>query len=242
MAEMATQAAVPATGRARAAVRRAAAHARTPLHRDAYALVANSGFTAVTGLLYWIVAAKTFSAHAVGLNSALISSMMFLSGVAGLNLPNVLVRFLPEARRGTRRVVALCYAATTAIAAIAATIFLVVGAGAWAGTAPLAVWFVVATVAWTLFTIQDGVLTGLGRAVWVPLENAGFSVAKLGLLVAAAALMPRYGIFVSWTVAVALSVIVVNALVFGRLVRSTGDEPARASLSLRAPELRRYLA
>src|SRR3954470_15739722 len=123
MAEMAAQAAVPATGRARAAVRRAAAHARTPLHRDAYALVANSGFTAVTGMLYWIVAAKAFSAHAVGLNSALISSMMFLAGLAGLNLHNVVVRFLPEAGRGTRRAVAACYAVTAAIAAVAATIF-----------------------------------------------------------------------------------------------------------------------
>src|SRR5436853_3212603 len=101
-------------------VARFGAHVRVPLHRDAYALVANSGFTAVTGLLYWIVAAKAFSAHAVGLNSALLSSMMFLAGVAGLNLPNVVVRFLPEAGRDARRVVALCYVVVAAIGAVAA--------------------------------------------------------------------------------------------------------------------------
>src|SRR3954467_6747058 len=211
MAEMAAQAAVPAPGRARAAVRRAAAHARTPLHRDAYALVANSGFTAVTGMLYWIVAAKAFSAHAVGLNSALISSMMFLAGLAGLNLHNVVVRFLPEAGRQTGRMIALCYAAPASLAALGATVF-VPGVHRWSpalaamlSSGPLAMWFVVATVAWTLFVIQDGVLTGLGRATWVPLENAAFSVAKLAVLVVAAALLPREGIFVSWTAAMAVS-------------------------------------
>src|SRR4051812_45395175 len=140
-----------------ATIGRLRAHARMPLHRDAYALVANSGFTAITGLLYWIVAAKTFSAHAVGLNSALISSMMFLAGVAGLNLPNIVVRFLPEAGRNTARLVAASYVITAAIAAVAATIF-VAGAPTWAprldfvsSSTPLAVWFVVATVAWTVF-------------------------------------------------------------------------------------------
>src|SRR5205807_5446805 len=103
----------------------------TPLHRDAYALVANSGFTAATGLLYWIVAAKAFSAHAVGLNSALISSMMFLAGVAGLNLANVVVRFLPEAGRRTARLIAGSYAVTAVLAAAAAVVF-VAGAGTWA--------------------------------------------------------------------------------------------------------------
>src|SRR4051812_8475474 len=248
MAEMAAQAAVPAPGRARAAVRRAAAHARTPLHRDAYALVANSGFTAVTGMLYWIVAAKAFSAHAVGLNSALISSMMFLAGLAGLNLHNVVVRFLPEAGRRTGRMIALCYAVTATLAALGAIVF-VLGVHRWSpalaamlSSGPLAMWFVVATVAWTLFVIQDGVLTGLGRATWVPLENAAFSVVKVALLAGAAVLLPREGIFVSWTGAMALSVVVVNVLVFGRLARRAADRPGPARPSLGGRALRRYLA
>src|SRR5947209_9587161 len=81
-------------------------HIRIPLHRDGYALALNSAFTAATGLVYWILAAKTYSAHAVGINSALISSMMFLAGISSLNLPNILVRVLPESgRRTSRRVV-----------------------------------------------------------------------------------------------------------------------------------------
>src|SRR3954453_18739249 len=78
---------------------RVLAHLRTPIHRDGYALVLNSAFTAATGLVYWIIAANEYSAHALGINAALISSMMFLAGLAGLNLPNFLVRFLPHAGR-----------------------------------------------------------------------------------------------------------------------------------------------
>src|SRR3954471_16846018 len=179
-----------------ATIGRLRAHARMPLHRDAYALVAHSGFTAITGLLYWIVAAKTFSAHAVGLNSALISSMMFLAGIAGLNLPNIVVRFLPEAPGRARRLVGLAYAATAVLAAVATVVF-IVGIAAWAprlrflrADGALAVWFVVSTVAWSIFTVQDSVLTALDRAVWVPVENAAFSIGKLVLLAVAAGALP----------------------------------------------------
>ena len=49
------------------------AHIRTPVHRDGYALVLNSAITAVIGLAYWMIAARTYPAHVVGVNAALIS-------------------------------------------------------------------------------------------------------------------------------------------------------------------------
>lgn len=211
-------------------------HVRLPLHRDAYALALNSAFTAGTGLVYWIVAAHAFSTHDVGLNSALISAMTFLSGMASLNLPNIIVRFLPESGDRTVSRVICAYTAAGALAACAAVVF-IVGIGWW--TPPLSflgsdrsleAWFVFSTVAWCLFVIQDSVLTALGRAVWVPVENAVFSILKLALLVLAATAMPRYGIFVSWTIAMLVSVAGVNLLIFtrlmraGRFVRSEGIE------------------
>src|SRR4030088_3773591 len=48
-------------------------HIRIPLHRDGYALALNSAFTAATGLLYWILAAPTYSAHALRRNFSLLS-------------------------------------------------------------------------------------------------------------------------------------------------------------------------
>ncbi|MEK8170231.1 hypothetical protein NKH77_12200 [Streptomyces sp. M19] len=58
--------------------------------------------------------------------------------------------------------------------------------------------FVVAVVAWSLLTLQDGVLTGLRSAFWVPVGNTVFSAVKLLLLVALATAVPTAGVFVSW--------------------------------------------
>ena len=67
----------------------------------------------------------------MGVNAALISSMMFLAGLASLNLPNVLVRFLPQAGSRTASTVAWSYLATALKAAVAAIVFLA-GIEAWA--------------------------------------------------------------------------------------------------------------
>ncbi len=223
-------------------------HVRLPLHRDAYALAANQAFTAATGLLYWVLAARTYSAHYVGLNSALISAMMFLSGVASLNLPNILVRFLPESGDRIRTRVIWAYGASAAAAACAAIIF-IVGVGSWTprlsflhSERSLAAWFVFSTIAWCVFAIQDSVLTALGRAIWVPVENAVFSFVKLALLAAAAAALPRYGIFISWTIAMLVSVAGVNLLIFTRLLRRADPRGRGAGLDVRNRAFARYFA
>jgi O-antigen/teichoic acid export membrane protein len=228
--------------------RRLLEHVRTPLHRDGYALAGSSAFTAVAGMLYWIVAAKSYDAHAVGINSALISSMMFLAGIAGLNLPNIVVRFLPGVGRRTTRVIAGAYA-LTAVAAILAIVVFALGVGEWAprlrflrSDGALLLWFGVSTVAWSLFVIQDSVLTALDRAVWVTVENAVFSLVKLGLLVAAAVLLPVYGIFVSWTVGMLGAVAVVNTLIFARLARRPRASAPDATFAPRDRAFRRYFA
>jgi O-antigen/teichoic acid export membrane protein len=223
-------------------------HARTPLHRDGYALGFNSVFTAAAGLLYWIVAARSYSAHAVGLNSALISSMMFLAGIACLNFPNILVRFLPHSGGRTSRRVVAAYGIAAAVAVLAAVVF-VAGVTAWApqlgflrSDRGLLAWFVFSTLAWCLFMIQDSVLTAVGRAVWVPVENAVFSLAKLALLAALATALSTYGIFVSWTVAMLFSVIGVNAVIFSRLMPRLSRSGAEPTLSMRDRAFARYFA
>jgi O-antigen/teichoic acid export membrane protein len=229
--------------------RRLLEHVRMPLHRDGYALVANSAFTALAGLMYWILAAKTYSAHAVGLNFALISSMMFLAGIASLNLPSILVRFLPESGHRTRGRVILSYAVAGLVAVGAALVF-VEFVEAWAprlgfleSDGSLEAWFLFSTLAWCLFVIQDSVLTALGRAVWVPIENAVFSLLKLGLLAVLASLVPLYGIFVSWTIAMIVSVVAVNVVIFARLMRPAARHAAGEVVSsIRDRAFARYFA
>jgi O-antigen/teichoic acid export membrane protein len=124
-----------------------------------------------------------------------------------------------------------------------------VGVGAWAprlsflsSDGGLQAWFLFSTLAWCLFVIQDSVLTALGRAVWVPVENAVFSLLKLGLLTALATLAPLYGIFVSWTIAMIVSVVGVNVVIFARLMRPASRQVGEAALSFRDRAFARYFA
>ena len=78
-------------------------HLQAPLFRNGYALIFNSAMTSVLGLFYWIIAANYYDAETVGINSALINTMMFLANVTQLNLTNGLNRFLPTAGQATAR-------------------------------------------------------------------------------------------------------------------------------------------
>ncbi len=205
-------------------IARLLAHLRTPLYRNGYALMFNSVATSILGIAYWILAARRYSTSAVGLNSAAISTMMFLAGISQLGVLSAVLRFIPGAGRATARFVAYAYLITISASAVISLVFFR-GLDFWApaleefgSTRFLAVWFIISTMAWCVFSLQDYTLTGLGQAVWVPIENAGFSVAKIILLIGFAQSFPHYGVFASWTIGMALTLLPVNALIFRRLI------------------------
>lgn len=201
-----------------------------PLFRNAYALVANGAFTGVLGLAYWALGALLYSGDpgAVGRNWAVIQAIMFVGGVTMLNF--LLIRFIPQTARNTRKLVLACYAVGAAAAVVLAVGFLlVVPAHApvyrhLQGWQP-AMWFVVLAVAWNLFNQQEAVFTGLRRAGWVPLVNVAFGIAKLALLaVLALTVHPGDGIVLSWFVPVLVALVPVNLLIFGRLIPRHREE------------------
>ncbi|MFI9613990.1 lipopolysaccharide biosynthesis protein [Streptomyces sp. NPDC052023] len=193
------------------------------LLRNAYALMLNTGISAVLGLGYWLLAARHYSEAAVGQGSAAIAAMKLLAGLTAVTLTGALARFIPVAGRGTGRLILRTYAGSSLVVALATGVFLLT-LDAWGPSyrflhAPLAAaGFVVAVVAWNLLTLQDGVLTGLRNALWVPVGNTVFSAVKLGLLLAFAVAIPTTGVFVSWVAAIATSVLPLGWLVFRRLV------------------------
>src|SRR4051812_13598498 len=84
-------------------------HLRTPLYRNGYALILSTGITSALGLLYWAVAAKFYQTENVGLNSAVISIMIFLSGISQINLQETMIRYIPIVGSQTRRMVIYTY-------------------------------------------------------------------------------------------------------------------------------------
>ncbi|MCB0209645.1 MAG: phosphotransferase [Anaerolineae bacterium] len=199
-------------------------HLRTPLFRNGYALVFSSVATSGLGVVYWMLAARTYTTEAIGLNSALMSAMIFLANLSQLNLMNALNRFIPSAGRATSRLIMSAYLISAVVAVISSLAF-IWGIEIWSPTLgflktnPVHIlWFVLATVTWCIFVLQDSALTGLRQATWVPIENLFFAIAKILLLVAFAAALPLYGIFASWTVPVLLLLVPINLLIFRHLV------------------------
>ena len=71
---------------------------------------------------------------------------------------------------------------------------------------------------WSIFALQDMVLTGLRRAHWVLIENQVFNVVKIALLVGFASLAPGAGIFASWLVPLPIAILAINVLIFRRFL------------------------
>jgi O-antigen/teichoic acid export membrane protein len=216
------------------------------MFKNAYFLMLSTGVSAVLGLGFWLVAARYYAEEAVGQGSAAIAAMRLLASITATTMIGAVVRFVPLAGRTTASLVWRAYAASSVVVAVAAVVFLLTldlwGASyAPLGTTGAGVLFVAACVAWALLTLQDGVLTGLRKAEWVPAGNAVFSAGKLGLLIVFATTLPALGIFVSWAVAIAFSTLPLGWLIFRRLI----PRQAAADRHMEPPRLRdmgRFLA
>jgi O-antigen/teichoic acid export membrane protein len=199
---------------------------RDHLFRSAHALMLSTVATSALGIAYWIVAARSYPERALGEGAAAISTILMLSNFAQMNLFHGLTRFIPTAGEATGRLIAYSYAASAGAALLLGAGFVVVApqvsdnlsflqSGALGAAA-----FVVSVVLWGLFALQDGVLTALRRAPWVPAENTLFGLVKLGLLVAFAGVYVSGGIFASWNLAVLMAVVPMNVLIYRRLLRT----------------------
>lgn len=194
---------------------------RDPLLRNGYALVGNVGITSVLGFVYWIVAARLYTPEQVGLGTATIALMQLLAGIAGQpSIANALTRFIPRAGDRSRQLAALAYGTAGAIGLTVSGLY--IGAahlplgippllgGDWVTALVLAA----SVTTWCVFSLQDAVLTGMRQAVWLPLENGVYGLAKIVLLVALAQVATQWGIVGSWAIPAAAIVVPVNALIF----------------------------
>jgi O-antigen/teichoic acid export membrane protein len=196
-----------------------------PLVRNGYALIAAAGATAVLGLVFWILAARSLPATEVGLGAALVSLMMTVSNIAQINLGNVLNRYLPVAGAKTGKFIAGAYFIASVVTAL-----LAIGTIATLGFfAPnllflkqsplLMAFFVASTIFWTICTLQDATLTGLRRAAVVPIENTAYALAKILALVALPGVVSfAPGVFAAWASPLPLLALVISTVIFVKFV------------------------
>lgn len=199
------------------------------LLRNGYALIANSGLSAVLGLAFWFLAARYCSQEAIGLGGAITATIVNLSNAAQLNFGNLLVRFVPTIGARAGRLILFAYATSVVASVIVAAAFLlVVGAfmpklGVLTENLGIITWFMVTVAIWSVFALQDSALSGLRQSIWVPVSKTIYQVIKIAMLVPLALVgLGWEAIALSWTAPVVVFVLAVNLLIFRRLLPNAG--------------------
>jgi O-antigen/teichoic acid export membrane protein len=216
----------------------------TPLAATGYALLLNSGATSVLGVAYWTLAARRYSAAAVGNSSAELSAIFLISGVTSLGTNAVLLRYLPQAGNSARRLVLGTYGASGGLAFLAALAVgfidyqLLVPDGNAGTHAPAIIALALATALWSISSLQDVALIGMRAAKWVVPENAIYGVVKLVLVGVLAGFAPRSGIIVSWTAPLVPVIFAITVLLFLRVIPG---HVRSATLERRRPGVRELI-
>nr|WP_062340298.1 lipopolysaccharide biosynthesis protein [Herbidospora sakaeratensis] len=227
--------------------RRLPADLQDPLLRNAYALVVNAGIGAALGVGYWVIAARLFPAADVGEGQALINAMRMLAALTSFGFVGALTRFVSETGRATGRFVGAVYLLGGGLGLVATAVFVVVtkdepGFRILWGWLPAGV-FALVVIVWSVYTLQEVVLSALRRSTWVPVVNVavGFvkvtAVAACAFLVAARGDVVSWQVFLAWIVPCALAVLPVNYLLFARVIPRHVAETAHRT----PPSLKRIL-
>ena len=223
-----------------------------PLAVTSWALMANTVTTSAMGMVFWAVASRIYSPQALGESAALVSAMVLLSTVSQLNLGIGIPRLLPQVQDRRWRPVLGAYGLTAVVGAVLTGGFLALvpqlpdGFAFLAHDKPLGMALVAAVVLWNIFALQDAVLTSARWAPAVPVENGLFGLLKIVLMIWLGGGLLDHGVFFAWLLAMALLLLPVNGLIFGRVLpsRSGRHEPGvKTVLSLSEPRrVTRYLA
>ena len=190
------------------------------LIQNAVALMVSSGGSAVLGVVFWATAARLTTAENVGRASAEIAAMVLLANLSQLSFTTIFDRFLPVAGDRTFKFVTRAYAMCAVVAVMVAIVYVIAGFGHRYIPAPFGwkVLFIASVILWTIFVLQDSVLTGLRATRWVPVENITFSAAKIALLPVFLALTASCGVFLAWTVPVIVAIGAVNWYLFRKRI------------------------
>jgi O-antigen/teichoic acid export membrane protein len=176
--------------RLRSAVR---AHWSVPLHRSTYLMTANLLVTLVSGVGFWMLAARLLSPAQIGAASAFVAPSTFLSIVFLLGANYGVLRFAREIEADHRLLFSAIWCSAVASAAggaLAAWLLLRLGViSPIAGSQPLSLLlYMLLVAAGTVWTVCESAFVGL-RAPWQMLaRNVGFALIRIVVLFPCAAL------------------------------------------------------
>ena len=161
---------------------------------DSLMLFANTLINAVLGVLYWTVAARQYDIAAVGFTSAVVSATTLIAMFSNLGLGPVVLRYLPVAGGGQRRLAVVSAMIPAAFALVVTTVLATAPAGPAIAAElqgrdlattllPIAL-----TIATAVMLVQDSICIAQRRSGLVLLRGAGSAIVRFALLVPCARL------------------------------------------------------
>jgi O-antigen/teichoic acid export membrane protein len=207
------------TGRARrlwdAVTHAAVAERRLLLNSGS--MIGTAVVTALLGAAFWVVAARAFSQHAVGVASAAVSAMTLLGFLATVGLGTLLMGELPRRKERHRELIDAALVVSAGLGFAFGVAFALVAPYISSDLEPLrgSAWAVLAFAIGTGLTgaafVLDQSLIGLLRGSLQLNRNIAFSVVKLAALFAIGTLAGLDGaawIYTVWTAGIVFSLLV----------------------------------
>jgi len=202
----------------------------TPLYRNASYLILSSAIGALLGLFFWMVAARFYTESEVGLGSAVISAVNLLALLSMLGLNFSVIRFLSQAER-PRQLINSSFTLTGLLSLLAAGIFLA-GLHWWSPALTFVrqnnlftLTFLAVVVLATATSLTDSIFVAKRRAGFVLLFSTIASLLKLAFVVVLSLASYAFGIVTSWTIALAIAVVISLFLFLPRVESSYRPVP-----------------
>lgn len=163
-----------------------------PLLRNSTYIMATTVLTSLLGYLYWILAARVYPIHAVGLAAALLSAMTLAALLADLGIGATLVQMLPSRASGRAwSATVTASVATGGMTGLLAGALVVVAlplvSGQFAsihGSAGYPAALICGVALWVLAMLVDDIFVAERAAGYMLLRNVAFALLKIGLLLA----------------------------------------------------------
>ncbi len=224
-------------------VGRAWDEARSPLYRNAFFIMLASLIGAPLGFVFLYVVIQTYNLTDAGYAATMVNTITFLVGIGSLGLPIALIRFLPESD-DPPALVNTSLSIAGALSAVLALVF-VLGLGIWAPNLRLIfdnpVYLLIiplTAIAYAFGPVLDQAAIGIRRADIFAIRVGTLSVTKIPLpllfvLAFRDKLGGTLGVYMSWTVSFAISVIVVGFVLLPRVLPGFRPRPRLSRSRLR---------
>jgi len=159
-----------------------------PLVKNASHLMLGAGLQSGLTFVFWILAARLFDAHEVGLTTALLSVLSIFAIVAELGFGMGLIRFLPGAGTQENDLINTCFTLSSLVAGILAILFMI-GLPVWGQSfiplfsSPVFILiFVVFSVVVTLQPLLGNIFLGKRTTKFIVFTTAIICVSRIAFL------------------------------------------------------------